>query len=361
MASKFKFRRASAVFAALAVISGLTVAGCGPKADAPSGEGSARGAAVKLGGRIGLRIAMIAKSSTNPVFVSAHEGARAAARELSAAEGVSVTVEILTPGTEDAQRQAQAIAEAVNNGFDAILISCSDAAKVTSAINEAVDRGVAVMTFDSDAPDSRRFAFYGADDIAVGTQVMQELGQLIPADLNGTFHIAILAGNQNAPNLQKRVKGVLDEAARNPRVRIVGTFYHNETAQDATAEVLRAMPANPEIDGWAMVGGWPLFAPGLLREIDPARTKIVAVDALPAQLAYVDQGVVPVLLAQPTYLWGKVGVETIFRKVVRGESVETVTKMNLIRVDRSNLGEWAAQLKDWGFDGIDPKLLSRQP
>ncbi|MFQ3676525.1 MAG: substrate-binding domain-containing protein [Fimbriimonadaceae bacterium] len=359
MNSKWKLGRLAALFAVLAAVSVWTLAGCGSKSEAPGAEGTVRGAGAQSDGRTSLRIAMIAKSSTNPVFVSAHEGARAAARELSASEGFSVTVEILTPGTEDAQRQAQAIAEAVNNGFDAILISCSDAAKVTGAIDEAVAKGVAVMTFDSDAPDSRRFAFYGADDIAVGTQVMQELGRMIPADLDRKFNVAILAGNQNAPNLQKRVRGVLDEAAKNPRVRIVGTFYHNETAQDATAEVLRAMRANPEIDGWAMVGGWPLFAPGLLREIDPNRTKIVAVDALPAQLAYVDRGVAPVLLAQPTYLWGKIGVETIFRKLVKGEAVEAVNKMDLVRVDRSNLGEWAAQLRDWGFEGIDPKFLSR--
>jgi ribose transport system substrate-binding protein len=40
----------------------------------------------------------------------------------------------------------------VNEGAQAVLISCSDAGKVTGAINDAVARGVAVMTFDSDAP-----------------------------------------------------------------------------------------------------------------------------------------------------------------------------------------------------------------
>ena len=61
--------------------------------------------------------------------------------------------------------QAQRIAQAVNEGADAILLSCSDAGKVTGAINDAVERGVPVMTFDSDAPQSKRFAFYGVDDV----------------------------------------------------------------------------------------------------------------------------------------------------------------------------------------------------
>ena len=115
-----------------------------------------------------FKIAMIAKSSTNPVFLSARTGAEAAAKELSAKTGVPIEIDWLTPPTEDGQVQAQRIAQAVNEGANAILISCSDAGKVTGAINDAVARGVPVMTFDSDAPESKRFAFYGVDDVETG-------------------------------------------------------------------------------------------------------------------------------------------------------------------------------------------------
>src|SRR5690348_7477313 len=116
----------------------------------------------------GLKIAMIAKSSTNPVFLSARTGAEAAAKELSAKHNVPIEIAWLTPPSEDGQIQAQRIAQAVNEGASAVLVSCSDAGKVTGAINDAVARGVQVMTFDSDAPESQRFAFYGVDDIKTG-------------------------------------------------------------------------------------------------------------------------------------------------------------------------------------------------
>src|SRR5437773_5177989 len=122
-----------------------------------------------------LKIAMVAKSSTNPVFLSARTGAEAAAKDLSKKHDIEVVIDWRTPPTEDGQVQAQRIAQAVNEGADAVLISCSDAAKVTGAINDAVDRGVPVMTFDSDAPQSKRFAFYGVDDVKTGEAVMREL------------------------------------------------------------------------------------------------------------------------------------------------------------------------------------------
>ena len=323
----------------------LLAAACGGSQPAPANQSTATP---------GLKIGMIAKSSTNPVFLSARTGAEAAAKELTAKHGVPVEIAWLTPPSEDGQIQAQRIAQAVNEGANAILLSCSDAGKVTGAINDAVARGVPVMTFDSDAPESQRFAFYGVDDIKTGQSVMDELAR----QMGETGAIAILAGNQNAPNLRNRVEGVKQAATKYPKMKIVDTFYHIETAQDAAAEVIRVQNAYPQIQGWAMIGGWPLFTTTLLTDLDPKKVKIVAVDGLPAQLAYVEKGLAPVLLAQPTYLWGHVSVQRIFDKVQLKQDVPQIIPMDLVRVTKDNLGTWARQLKDWGFTDVPEAYLA---
>ena len=304
-------------------------------------------------GKKKLSIAMIAKSSTNPVFLSARTGAETAARELSAKYGLRITIDWRTPPTEDGQVQAQRIAQAVNEGAEVILLSCSDAGKVTGAINDAVGRGVPVMTFDSDAPQSKRFAMYGVDDIKTGEQVMDELARQI----GGKGKVAILAGNQNAPNLKQRVAGVIQAAKKYPAVTIVGTFNHIETPQDAAAEVVRVMNAYPDITAWAMVGGWPLFTKTLLTDLNPEKVKVVSVDALPAELPYVEKGIAPVLLAQPTYLWGYVSVTRIVEKLCLGKEVPVINEMQLVPVSKDNLGAWARQLKSWGFTDVQEEYL----
>lgn len=298
-------------------------------------------------------ITLIAKSSDNPVFLASKTGAEAAAKELSEKLGVEIKIDWRTPPKEDGQEQANRIAQAVNDGADAILLSCSDAAKVTGAIDDAVAKGVPVMTFDSDAPASKRFAFYGADNYDCGVQTMKELAK----QNGGKGNVAILAGNQNAPNLQERVRGAQDEAKKYPGIKVVGVFYHNESPQDGTAEVMRAMQANPQIDGWAMIGGWPLFAPSLANDLDPAKVKIVAVDCLPAQMLYVEKGLAPTLLAQPVFKWGYESVKTIVDKVVSKKDVGGIVKMELVPVTKANLKEWGKQLKEWGFTDVDPKYL----
>lgn len=257
-------------------------------------------------------------------------------------------------GQSNGTVQAQKISQAVNGGANAILFSASDPGKVAGAINEAVDRGVPVMTFDSDVPDSKRFSFYGDDDVLMGKQVVDELAK----QMNNKGKVAIIAGNQNAPNLQKRVQGARDAAKAYPGITIIDAFYHQETPQDAAAEVLRVMNAYPDVQGFAMIGGWALFTRTLLTDLDPKKVKIVSIDALPAELAYVDAGLAPVLFAQPVYNWGYVSTRTIFDKVYLKKDVPAHVQMDLVRVSKENLGTWARQLRDWGFDDVDPKFLA---
>ena len=340
--------RTSASHTLLGLMLPLAFVACGG-----SGKDAAKAPAAAAGGKT-FTIAMIAKSSTNPVFLSGRQGAEAAAAELSKEHGVTVKIDWLTPPNEDGAVQAQRIAEAVNSGANAILLSASDAGKVTGAVNEAVDRGVPVMTFDSDVPNSKRFSFYGGDDVKMGVQVMEELAK----QLGGKGKIAIIAGNQNAPNLQNRVKGVREAAAKFPGITILNAFYHAETPQDAAAEVLRIKNAYPDLQGIAMIGGWALFTRTLLTDLDPAKIKIVSIDALPVELAYVDAGLAPVLFAQPTYSWGYISTKTIFDHVYLKKDAPPKVMMELVRVSKENLGTWARQLRDWGFTDVDPKYIA---
>lgn len=303
-----------------------------------------------------ITITMIAKSASNPVFQSARIGAEAAAEDLSDKYSkISVKIDWRTPKEEDPQEQAERILNAVEDGTDAIIVSCSDDSILTAAINTAVDNGVHVMTFDSDAPSSKRFAFYGPNNVAIGESVMNELVGV----MGESGQVAILGGNPDAPNLLERVKGVQKAAEKYSGIDIVGPFYHAETAEAAIAEMQRASAEYPNLKGWAMVGGWPFFNETLLSQIEPGKVKIVAVDALPRQLAYIDKGIVDVFLGQPTFRWGEVPVQKIVDKIHLEKDVEEFNQMNLIRVWKDNLGGWSRQLRAWGYKDITVEYLSR--
>jgi len=286
---------------------------------------------------------LVAKSQSNPVFQAARTGAEQAAKDLGEKYHINIKIDWRTPNDEDAQKQAEAIEQLVLAGANGIAVSCSDANKLTDAINSAVKNGVPVATFDSDAPASKRFVTYGVDDIKCGEQVMDELAKV----MEGKGVVAILAGNQNTPNLQKRVQGVKNVAKKYPDIKIRDTYYHKETPQDAAAKVEQVMQANPDITGWAMIGGWPLFTDNALKW-QPGTVKCVSVDALPPELAYLRSGHVQLLLAQQCFEWGYRSVEHLVNKVHLKKNPAAVVDVSpLTPVSKANVESYAKNWEKW--------------
>ena len=292
-------------------------------------------------------IGMVAKSQSNDVFQAAYAGAKDAARELGEKYGVNVVIDWRTPVSEDAAKQVEAVEALTRAGVDAITVSCSNAETLTPAIDRAVERGMIVMCFDSDAPNSKRMAYYGTEDVTAGATIVAELAKA----MGGKGTIAMIAGNQSAPNLQKRVEGAKQELAKHSDMKLLesggGVFYHEETPEKAAEAVANAMNANPQIQGWAFLGGWPLFTTNALKW-PPGTIKVVSCDALPAQLEYVRSGHVQALLAQDCYGWGYRSVEILLEKIVNQKDPPQTRIIDpLTKVTKENVDQYASHWDKW--------------
>lgn len=297
--------RTPSTFLSLIPISALALVGCSGSSDSEKPAAEASGDAV-------YKIGVIAKSNSNPVFLAAKNGAQAAADRLSSElDGAMVEVLWQTPAMEDAQVQAQYVEQLVASGVDGIAISCTDANLLTGALKAAVDKGVIVVTFDSDAPDSGRMAYYGVDDFEAGKELMRQLAGV----MNNEGKVAVLTGNPAATNLQARVNGVLEQAGSYESIETPMVYsFMPETATEAAAKMQQVQTANPDITGWALVGGWPLYTDNALDGIYE-NAKIASMDPLPLPLQYAMKGQVQVLVGQPYFGWGERSVEMIVDKV----------------------------------------------
>lgn len=317
-----------------AISAALTLNSCSKKAESVSESGKRK-----------ILIGFIGKSLSNDVFQAAESGARDAAKALSEKHNVDVELEVRTPNDEDATKQAEAIEALTRSGAVGIAIACSEANTVTPSIDKAVAKGVAVMCFDSDAPESKRFAFYGADDKVAGAAIMTELAKVMGE--KGT--VAILAGNQSATNLQNRTAGAREALAKFPNMKLnePAVFYHVETPEKAAEAVQSAQNANSGIQGWAFIGGWPLFTADALKWA-PGSIKVVSCDALPAQLNYVTTGHVDTLFAQDCYGWGTKSVEIIFDKVINNQVPAEARVIDpLTRVNKENVESFGKNWDKW--------------
>jgi ribose transport system substrate-binding protein len=288
-------------------------------------------------------IGMVAKSSVNPVYIAARSGAEAAARKLSGENGYEIEIVWRSPFSDDAARQAQLVGELVAAGVDALAVSASDPTVLTPAIDRAVAGGVQVVTFDADAPESMRMAYYGINDRQAGATVLRELSEAMPDG----GRVAMLVGNRAAENIRNRVIGAAYEAREHDDIELVGIFDHAETPTAANAAMRLAHERYGPIDGWALMGGWPLYDSAGLDGV-PAGTKIVSMDPLPPALDYLDQGRVELLIAQPYYGWGYESVRLIFDRIANGVRPEQrVVTAPLETVDSTNAAEYREQWLGW--------------
>jgi len=186
-------------------------------------------------GRKKYRIAMIPKMLSNDVFNYGRIGAEKTAAAIAAKENCEIEIVWQAPAQSNPAQQASIVRTMADQKVSGISVSVDEANTLKGAIDEAVGKGVPVMTFDSDAPGSKRKCFYGTDDLECGEKLAHYLGKLI------TKGKVIIQTGTDAPNLANRVKGAQDcFKAHFPGIEVVQVYKCNDDLQKAIQQLGRA-------------------------------------------------------------------------------------------------------------------------
>jgi ribose transport system substrate-binding protein len=252
------------------------------------------------GSRTRLRFAVIPKSLDLPVFNYARTGAERAARELG-------DVEILWngPSSADQLKQKEILESFITQRVDGIAISTLAGDFLSDTINRAIDAGIPVVTWDSDAPNSRRHAFYGVDDQASGRILGEEAAKL----LDGKGKVAIIT-SIGATNLAWRLQGVQEALANHPGIQIVEVYDIKEDPVRCAEIIATGSARYPDLGAWIAVGGWPVFTRNALDGL-PKHVKFISFDTIPPAPDLLKEGKVQVLLGQKYFGWGSESVRLL--------------------------------------------------
>ena len=282
-----------------------------------------------------LRFAVIPKALDIPVFNYARIGAERAAAELG-----NVRIEWRAPDSADQLRQKEILESFITQRVDGIAISALNGDFLTDTINRAIDAGIPVVTWDSDAPKSKRLAFYGVDDMESGRIMGREAIKL----LAGKGKVAIIT-SVGATNLQQRLDGVKEALATAPGIQIAEIYDIKEDVVRCAEIIATGTRRYPDLAAWIAVGGWPVFTRNALAAVDPSKTKVISFDTVESGLALLREGKVQVLLGQKYFGWGS---ETV--KLLHGIKNGRMPPSPIINsgvdiVTRENVDAYAEQWK----------------
>jgi len=189
---------------------------------------------------------------------------------------------------------------------DGIAVAVRFPDQVEGSISDAVDAGIPVVTFDSDAPLSKRSVYIGTDNVAMGNEVGKVLKQLRP---NGGKY-ALVSGV--APNLKKRERGVREYLADTTwtELGMGDSPLIPDTGRNATLALDKMWvlaESHPELSAIIPVYGLPMQAEGWKEFANRFQDRIalVGTDMSELQIDLLSKGYVDGLVGQQPYEMGR--------------------------------------------------------
>jgi ribose transport system substrate-binding protein len=184
---------------------------------------------------------LVAVNIQLPYWQAAASGIRRAAHEMQ------VQSQFSGPDSYDTQAEVQAFRSAVAAKPAGIIISPADPKLMTPEIDKAIEAGIAVVTVDSDAPDSKRLFYVGTNNYEAG-----QLGaQVVVKKSNGKGNFVVFT-MPGQVNLDRRLDGYRKGFEGHPSMKIVQVvdIHGQPTAAFDAAEASLAKKGADKVDGY---------------------------------------------------------------------------------------------------------------
>ena len=283
--------------------------------------------------------ALVPKALGVPFYADAEKGCKEEAAKLGA------TCLFTGPAQLDDAAQAQIVRDLITKKVAGISVAPNNPDSIANVIAAAQAKGIPVVTFESDAPKSKRSSFLGTNNEAGGASAGEAFVKAMPK--GGTY--AVLTGGLSAANLNDRIKGFKSKLSGDFKEVSGSPFSCNDDSNTAVQVIQDILAKNPNIDGIYFSGGWPMFAPeaymralkNKAADLKSGKFVIVSFDTLPTQVKLLKEGYATTLVGQRPMAMGVDSVQAL-DKLSKGETVPPVIDTGVDIVDASNVDKFTA-------------------
>jgi len=192
----------------------------------------------------GLKVYVIPKNLGNSYFTTADSvasgGVCAVAQTLKETSCTETSGSDATPAT-----QIPAIQAAIADGAQVLIVSATDPAALCPTLMGAMQKGITVVTYDSDAPACRSIYVEDALTSQIGTSEVD----IIAKEIHDKGQIAIESAAQTATNQNAWIGFMKKELKKYPKIKLVATVYGNDVPTTATQVAQGLLQKYPKLKG----------------------------------------------------------------------------------------------------------------
>ena len=266
--------RQTAWLATSIVMASILLAACSSSSSSStttssSSSASSTSSASASGLKTGLKVFVIPKNLGNNYFTtadSAQSGGAIAALQALGESGTETSGTAATPASE-----IPAIQGAVSKGANVLVVSATDPTALCPTLNAAMQRGITVVTYDSDAPACRNLFINQASTAAIGTSEVD----LLASQLHDTGQIAIVSAAASATNQNAWIGYMKQELAKYPNMKLVTTVYGNDDPTTSTQVTQGLLQQYPNLKGIISPTTVGIAAAAAVLDTDKYRGKVL--------------------------------------------------------------------------------------
>jgi ribose transport system substrate-binding protein len=283
---------------------GTSGSGSGAASSGSAGASSAFDKPRKADGSVAVRI--ITNNSSS--FWTAMEKGMEDGKVEAGCEAQKVVPSGATPTHND---QKAAFEQQVAADVDGIAVTPIEPDAFAPVIDSAIEKGIPVVTFDSDSVGSKRLAYIGTNNYEAGKKAGEQAVKLLPS--GGKF--VAFVGNMSAQNARDRYQGFLD-AVKGHNIEPLQEPFQDKADKTGAAYRNVADAITKYGDKINLfLGIWSYNGPAIIDEVGKAKltgkVKIVAFDGDPKTLDALSKGTVDAAIVQKPYEFGRLSTKLL--------------------------------------------------
>lgn len=259
-----------------------------------------------------LKIGVILTPDYNPFIHDIISGINRAKKEFSAF-GIEVIIKLMT--SLDPSEEIRIINDLTENGVSGMAVFPLDHPNVYALLNSLIEKGIAVITFNSPAPEVKSLCFIGQDHYKGGRTAAGLMCKILPKDAR----IGIIISSTKLSCHQQRLLGFQNKISETrPDIKIVGISENQDKKEDAFRITLEYCNKLPDLDGIYITGGGIAGVGSALDIIDDSENiHVICHDLTEGSIHLLQTQVVDFVLGQEQVNQGYLLIKTLFEYLVK--------------------------------------------
>lgn len=162
------------------------------------------------------------------------------------ADSIGSKLIVKAPDEANLEQQIRMMETMIKQEVDAIAIAPIDAEALEPTITKAISKGISIICFESDCPNTGRSTYIGSDNEQAGI----ELGRVITEKLNGKGMILVQIGMSSMSSVEQRLIAMTNYLEKHSDIQILDVRAHEGSSELALTDLEEMIDNHPHFDAY---------------------------------------------------------------------------------------------------------------